>query len=109
MVRSKAESDLVAQFRQYGVPFRYEEMINCGGTELAMDFTLLNVRTASIYYWDHRGLSDDVKYLEKVHYCEKLYQKVGIIPWVNLIVTTESKDHPLDIQWVRNLIEYYLL
>ena len=74
-----------------------------------MDFTLLNVRSGSIYYWDHRGLSDDLQYLKKTHYCEEQYLKKDIIPWVNLIVTTETKDHPLDIQWVNQLIEYYLM
>ncbi len=109
LVRSKAEADLVCQFQHYGIPFRYEELMFVGDQELAMDFTLLNVRSGSIYYWDHRGLSDDLQYLKKTHYCEEQYLKKDIIPWVNLIVTTETKDHPLDIQWVNQLIEYYLM
>lgn len=109
MVRSKAEADLVSRFVHYKVPFRYEEVISINGEDLAPDFKLLNVRSGRIFYWDHRGLSDDPGYLQKIHYCERLYQQVQIIPWNNLIITTETREAPLDIPWVDELIEYWLL
>ena len=108
-VRSKAEADLVSRFMHFGVPFHYEEIQRIGREELAIDFTLLNVRAGRKLYWDHRGMADDPDYLKKTHYCEKLYLEAGIIPWVNMIVTAETKDSPLDIQWVDKLIDFYLL
>ena len=109
LVRSKAEADLVSRFFHFGVPFHYEEIQTINQEELAIDFTLLNVRAGRKLYWDHRGMADDPDYLRKTHYCEKLYLEAGIIPWVNMIVTAETKDSPLDIQWVDQLIGYYLL
>ena len=109
LVRSKAEADLVSRFMHFGVPFHYEEIQRIGQEKLAIDFTLLNVRAGRKLYWDHRGMADDPNYLRKTHYCEKLYLEAGIIPWVNMIVTAETKDSPLDIQWVDKLIDFYLL
>ena len=109
LVRSKAEADLAGRFQHFGVPFHYEELLSANGEELAMDFVLLNARTGRKYYWDHRGMSDDPAYLQKVHYCEKRYLEMGIIPWVNLIVTTETRNDPLDIPWVDELIQHFLL
>ena len=108
-VRSKAESDLVSRFVHFGVPFRYDEIYTINNEEVAIDFTLLNVRAGRKLYWDHRGMADDPGYLQKVHFCERIYLAAGIIPWVNMIVTSETKDTPLDIQWVDTLINYYLL
>ena len=108
-VRSKAEADLVSRYCHFNIPFRYEEVNIINGEALAIDFTLLNIVSGRKLYWDHRGLSDDPGYLKKVHHCEKLYLEAGIIPWVNMIVTTETKDAPLDLQWVDTLIEFFLL
>ena len=109
LVRSKAEADLVSRFIHYGVPFHYEEVQIIDREELAIDFTLLNVRAGRKLYWDHRGMADDPDYLKKTHYCEKRYLEAGIIPWINMIVTVETKANPLDLQWVDSLIEFYLL
>ncbi|MBQ9032473.1 MAG: hypothetical protein IJ106_13635 [Parasporobacterium sp.] len=108
-VRSKAEADLLSRFEHYHVPYHYEEILVFNGMEFAMDFTLLNVRSMKIWYWDHRGMLDTESYIQKTLYCDSYYLRNGIIPWINLITTTETKEHPLDIQWVDHLIEYYLL
>ena len=108
-VRSKSEADIVACFELYKVPYHYEELTDFNGTTLATDFTCLNVKSGNIWYWDHRGMMDDPSYINKTLYCDSVYLKAGVIPFINLIITTETKEHPLDIQWVKRLIEYYLI
>lgn len=39
----------------------------------------------------------------------QLYNAHGIIPTINLITTYETKDQPLNSQYVQHLIEHYFL
>ena len=109
LVRSKSESTIVNALEHYKVPYHYDEILSFDGETVAIDFVCLNARTGLVYYWDHRGMLDDPRYIGKTLYCENLFLKNGIIPWVNLIVTIETQKHPLDIQWVNTIIEYYLI
>lgn len=109
LTRSKAEADLVARFEHYGVPYHYDEILTFGSDSLAMDFVCRNVRTKKILYWDHRGMSDSPEYINKILYCENILLNAGIIQGINLIVTSETRDMPLDLQWVDMLIQHYLL
>ena len=109
MVRSKAEADILSRLEYYKIQYHYDEIIKINNMDLAIDFICLNSSTNAFWYWDHRGRLDDPQYIKKTIYCETQYLNGGIIPWINMIVTTETKDHPLDIQWVDHLIKYYLL
>ena len=109
MVRSKSEAMIVASLERHGVPYHYDECIIINGEQIAIDFVCLNVRTGVIYYWDHRGMLDNLNYINKTLYCENLFLNNGYIPWINMIVTTETQDHPLDLQWVDIIIEQYLI
>ena len=109
MVRSKAEADIVSRLEHYGVPYHYEEIQTIGGVRVAMDFTCRNLSTKQILFWDHRGMLDNPAYIQKTLNCDALFLKEGIIPWMNLIITTETKDCPLDLQWVDTIIRHYLL
>ena len=108
-VRSKSEADIIARLEHFGVPYHYDEVYLLNGVETAIDLTCLNINSNKIWYWDHRGMMDNLQYIQKTLNCESIFYNAGIIPWVNMIVTTETKDSPLDLQWVDALIRYYLL
>ena len=108
-VRSKAEADIVACLERHHIPYRYEEVITLNGQDYAMDFTCLNLRSKTKWYWDHRGMLDKPGYIQKTLHCDSAYLQAGIIPWINLIVTTETREHPLDLQWVEILTRFYLV
>ena len=109
LVRSKAEADIAGRLEYYGVPYHYDEMLEIGGRQFAMDFVCLNVSSNRLWYWDHRGMLDNPEYIRKTIYCETAFLNAGMIPWINMIVTAETLDHPLDLQWVDTIIQYYLL
>ena len=109
LVRSKSEADIISRLEHYGVPYHYDEICSIGNTELAIDLLCINTTSGKFWYWDHRGMMDQENYVNKTLYCESQYYKAGFIPWINMIVTTETKEHPLDIQWVDTIIQYYLL
>ena len=107
-VRSKAEGDILERMVYYDVPFRYEEELVINGIAYHPDFTCLNTETNQIFYWEHQGRWDDYDYVRRLQNRNLEYQKMGIIPWKNLIITTETEDQPLDILWVDKIIQYYL-
>ena len=109
LVRSKSEAMIVDALERHGVPYHYDEYICLNGEFIAVDFVCLNVKTGEFYYWDHRGMMNDPDYIKKTLYCENLFYSNGFIPWINMIVTTETQDRPLDLQWVETIIEHYLV
>ena len=109
LVRSKAEADIISRFEHFGVPYHYEEALKIGSEIIHPDFTCKNLHTGQTIYWEHQGRRDDPKYNSKLSYREELYRRVGVIPWKNLLITTETKDQPLDILWVDIMIDYFLL
>lgn len=108
-VRSKAEADWISRLVHFGVPFRYEELNLIDNIAYHPDFTCLNVVTLKKIYIEHQGGWDQERYVSRLHNREEDYLKMGVIPWQNLLITTETKDSPLDIQWVDELIQYFLL
>ena len=109
IVRSKSEASIVARLEQNHVPYHYDEIEMINGQELAIDFICRNVRTNQKWYWDHRGMMDNEDYIRKTQYTDSLFYQAGIIQGTNLIVTCETRDCPLDLQWVDMLIQHFLL
>ena len=52
---------------------------------------------------------DDAKYASDFSRKIQLYTANGWIPMQNLILTTETSDHPLDAMLVQRLIEHFFL
>ncbi len=107
--RSKAESDIVGRLVHYEIPFHYEEGILVNGKMFFPDFTCMSLSNHKIFYWEHFGSMDNIKYAQtSLSKLPELYQ-AGLTMWQNLIVTTETSSFPLDINFVDFLIEYFLL
>jgi len=95
MVRSKSEAMIVSRLRNFALPFRYECAIWINGRKLHPDFMIMDPNTGDIVIWEHFGMMDDPDYLEIWRYKMAQYKQAGYIPGVNMIVTYESKAHPL--------------
>ena len=108
LVRSKSEADIIARLEYYEVPYHYEENTQIGQYNQAIDLKCLNIYKDQLWYWDHRGQMDNPEYINKVLWCDRQFYDNGIILGKNLIITTETKDSPLDINWVDQLILYFL-
>ena len=118
-VRSKSEADIISRFEYFGVAYHYEEeyevpehlanLYRRNGYALHPDFKCRNMRTGNVFWWEHQGKWDDAKYVADLAQRENLLYKIGLIPWKNLIITTETLARPLDLQWVDEIIRFYLL
>lgn len=109
LVRSKSEVYIDSALFKNGIPFRYECPLSLNGTVLYPDFTILHPHTRQLYYWEHFGLMDNNAYARNAYSKLQLYQSNQIIPSINLITTFETKEHPLSIDLVEKMIQYYFL
>lgn len=108
-VRSKSESLIVSLLVQYQIPFRYECPLILDGICYYPDFTIMHPKTGKIYYWEHLGLLDNDSYVKDNAVKLQRFVKNGIIPTKQLIITCETKDNPIDLDYVDNLIHFYFL
>lgn len=108
-LRSKAESDIDSALYDNHIPYRYEAALKIGNKTIYPDFTIRHPVTDEFYYWEHFGLMDNPEYAKKAFAKLQLYYQAGIIPSINLIVTYETKDHPLTIDSIRKIINEYFM
>ena len=107
-VRSKSELIIANILYKKGVPYRYECPVQLKGFGTVYpDFTVLNVEKRKEYFLEHLGMMDDPVYAE--HALQKIqsYIASGIYPGENLILTAETRQHPLNIKIVQQLISKY--
>ena len=109
MVRSKSETIIDMLLHINKIPFRYECELQLGETTLYPDFTLRHPTTGQLYYWEHFGMMDNPNYCRNASSKLQLYFSHGIIPTINLIATYETKDNPLDIEIVEDIIRHHFL
>ena len=93
-VRSKSEVFIDMVLCKHGIPFRYESELVIGNRKYYPDFTLFNLETNELIYWEHFGKMDDVEYAKSAFNKMKIYYEAGLIPGKNLILTFESKEVP---------------
>ncbi len=106
-VRSKSEAIIAMLLYTHKIPFRYECSLMLGGITLYPDFTIRHPHTGQHFYWEHFGLMDHPSYCQNVLSKLQLYTTNEIYPSIQLITTYETKDHPLDSEYVETLIQHH--
>lgn len=109
LVRSKSEVLIDSVLHSNKIPFRYECELILGDSIFYPDFTILHPRTREIYYWEHHGCMDDPEYCHKAFRKQQIYTSYGIIPGIQLITTYETKEHPLTLDLINAIVDYYFL
>lgn len=109
MVRSKSEKIIADKLKLSGIPYVYEKPLKLGTITKYPDFTALNKRTRKEYYWEHMGMMDSPDYFKEAMEKIELYQRYGIVPGKNLIITYETDRQPLSVKSVEIFIKEYLL
>ncbi len=108
-VRSKSESMIASLLFMNHIPFRYEAALTLGNTTLYPDFTIRHPTTGKFVFWEHFGLMDDALYSQKATSKIQLYSSHGIVLYDGLIITSETKDHPLSIETIKKIISVHFL
>ncbi len=108
-VRSKSERAIYNLLRNANLPFRYECKLELEHARRPNypDFTILNPNNGKTYYYEHFGMMDDPDYQQDFLSKMRTFLNNGIYPGVNLIMSFETKDTPIDEVYVNHLLEYY--
>ena len=111
MVRSKSEV-IIANLlyrNKTDIIYKYEkplEVIENGRKKtIYPDFTIMNVHTGKVTYWEHAGIMDDAFYANEFVKKMNLYITNGLMPGKDVVVTFESQGNPLDIGVVKRLVK----
>ena len=100
---------IVYLLHDYKIPFRYESELELGQVAVYPDFTIRHPKTGKVFIWEHLGMMGDLTYRRNALSKLQLYMEHGWIPSVNLILTFETKEYPLDMAYVEGLIKDYFV
>ena len=95
VVRSKSEMIIADLLLELGIPYVYECPLTVNGRTIYPDFTILNVRTREVWYWEHRGRMDKEDYIDDILRKSRDYANAGIFPGYKLVFTEETANYPL--------------
>lgn len=96
--RSKSEAIIGTRLEENNMIFRYEPELILGRRRVYPDFAILLPNRRRVVYWEHLGMLDDANYvLSNMHKLNE-YVQHGIYLGINLIITYETKMHPLTIR-----------
>jgi len=108
-VRSKSEAIIDMVLSSHRIPFRYECALELNSITIYPDFTIRHPVTGEFFYYEHFGMMDDPEYCRKASSKIYLYSSNGIIPSIKLLTTFETKEHPLSVTDVEQLVKQYFL
>ena len=107
--RSKNELYIASQLDRYGLIYRWDCPTGIPGLYHCPDFQVLRRRDWKIIYWEHCGMMDDPDYRKGNEQRLKDYEKAGIVPWDNLIVTYDTIEGGLRADIIDAMIKCWLL
>lgn len=108
-VRSKSEVIIANALFINKVPYRYECGLYLGDTLFFPDFTIRHPKTQETFYWEHFGMMNNHSYCEHAFNKLKIYSIHDIVPSINLITTYETQTHPIDSEYIQQLIHDFFL
>ena len=113
-VRSKSEviiANILYQHRN-NIIYKYEkplEIIENGRKKtIYPDFTIMNVHTGKVVYWEHAGIMDDAVYANDFVRKMNLYVTNGLMIGKDVVVSFETNENALDIWVVKKMVSNLL-
>lgn len=114
LVRSKSEviiANILYKNRK-DILYKYEKplslMIDGRERIIHPDFTIINIHTGKVVYWEHAGLMDDAHYATEFVRKMNSYVVNGLVMGREVVVSYETQGLPLDIGVVKRIVEQIL-
>ncbi|MFZ1292524.1 MAG: ATP-dependent RecD-like DNA helicase, partial [Melioribacteraceae bacterium] len=101
MLRSKSELLIYQRLIDKGLEPNYEKKLEIKEVQKLPDFTIENVDTGEVYYWEHCGMLYDKDYKERWEEKYRWYLDNNIIPWnqgkgkKGTLIVTEDKPQKI--------------
>lgn len=110
-VRSKSEviiANILFQNKK-NILYKYEkplEVMDNGRIKIVYpDFTIINIYTGKITYWEHAGMMDEPHYANEFVKKMNTYVENGLLLGKDVVVTYETQENVLDIGVVKRMVE----
>lgn len=110
-VRSKSEviiANILFQHRK-DILYKYEKplevLVDRKIKTIYPDFTIMNIHTGKIWYWEHAGRMDDPIYANEFVKKTNTYVTNGFLPGKDVIFTYETMVNPIEIFAIRRIVE----
>lgn len=114
-VRSKSEviiANILYQHRK-DIVYKYEKplevLVDRKIKTIYPDFTIMNIHTGKVWYWEHAGRMDDVIYANEFVKKTNIYASNGYLIGKDVIFTYETTGNPLEIMVIRRIVEEVVL
>lgn len=110
LVRSKSEVIIANILYQHNrdILYKYERpleiLVDGKCKTIFPDFTILNVHTGKIIYWEHAGRMDDSYYTNEFVKKMNLYITNNLLPGRDIVLTFETMENALNISVVKKLV-----
>lgn len=109
-VRSKSELLIANLLARKNIPYRYECPLTLKGAgTFYPDFRILNVRLRKEFIHEHLGMMDDPEYADNAVSKLGIYISNGFFPGDRLILTAETRNHPINMTQLNRIVERYYL
>ena len=117
LVRSKSELVIANMLHSRGVSYAYEQPVNFPNNQIRYpDFTVNDVHTGTVYYWEHNGMLSNARYRQGWERKKAEYRAMGILPYEEgggpegvLIETWDQANGGLDTNAIAKIIDLVLL
>lgn len=111
LVRSKSEmiiANILYQHKE-DILYKYERPLEIrmdGNIKVIYpDFTILNIHTGRIFYWEHAGRMDDPYYANEFVKKMNTYIANELLPGRDIMITYETLGNSLDISVVKRMVK----
>lgn len=109
-VRSKSEILEANTMDRLGIPYHYEKPLRLqDGRVIHPDFTVLRKKTREVLYLEHFGKMGDPDYVNRCMLRLNWYMDSGIYPGDRLFITFETKEMPLHMRRLEELLRAWFL
>lgn len=106
-VRSKSEELIMLALEKHNIPFRYEAKTRVGSRDFYPDYTCRHPKNGELKIWEHFGLMDDQNYRSDTGWKLQQYIQAGFTPGLDLIITSETRNHSFTYLQAEQIISQY--
>lgn len=107
--RAKSEVVIAMVLDSHGLEFKYEVALHINGRTIYPDFVIRRKRDGKIFIWEHFGLICNDEYRQKMYRKIAELHEAGFNPWDNLLMSFDSEDGSIDIDFIEKMVNLYLM
>ena len=107
--RSKSEVVIAMVLDSHGFEFKYEVALHINGRTIYPDFVIRRKRDGKIFIWEHFGLISNDEYRQKMYRRLEELHEAGFNLWDNLLISFDSVEGSIDVDFAEKIINLYLM